>query len=166
MGRVHFHYDSKPHSNTLTVLDIEIGAVVIDLALLGSLAREHGSSRPLLEYYVDEMSANVERLSYVNPFDLYAVFNALTQAPVNWLLQRVLFYKQESELRQVNADMTREEVIKRKLENLSSAHDLRKRMLEDGSDPETAARTIGRILVDQKADLNRADRGSISNSNF
>jgi hypothetical protein len=142
----------------LTPIDIELDSVILELFYLACLIKEYGPKAG--DVYTYHYGGQVKRVTYQNPFDILGFFKNIPKHSAEFILSRTVFYKQECEKRQAEADKTKAEaeavgqtVIQKKLENLDRAHKLRKKMIKDGTDFEEAAKLVGGLLVDQRATL-------------
>ena len=142
----------------LTPIDVELDAVVLELFYLACLIKRYGPDAG--KVYRSHYEGEVKRVAYQNPFDLVGFFKNIPKDAAEIILSRTLFYRQECEKRQAEADKKKAEaqaahqsVIDEKLENLDKAHKLRQKMIKDGIDIEEASKLIGMLLVDQRAEL-------------
>lgn len=169
MGKIHLHYDTKSSElGHLTPIDLELNSLIIDLVYLAAVCYEgkrYGHSSEKM--YIHDYGGEVVEVQFKNPLDIWALFKNLTQVPVDWVLQRAVFYEEEKAKRHAEAEILgvkveheRQTTIEKKLKNISAAHDLRKKMIKDGVDPEEATKLIGGLLFDQRARLSSPNKSA------
>lgn len=131
----------------LVPLDVQLNSLCLDLFLIACL--DEVNEKPYFGYRV-----TIKEIRYTNPFDIIALLKAIPVGAAEFVLQRTLFYKQEAERRDIANELARQEIISKKLDNLSKASALQ-RQLVDGrhGDDAQSVRLLGDILRDQRADM-------------
>ena len=159
MALVLFTSDTKTTEfGRLTPVDTELDSVVLDLFYLTCLFEEYGPKAGAV--YRNHYEVVIEKLAYRNPFDVVALLKNVSKGSAEFILSRTLFYRQECQKREAEAEKKKAEaqaehqsVISKKLDNLDKAHKLRQKMIKDGIDIEEASKIVGGLLVDQRAEL-------------
>ncbi|HTB01568.1 MAG TPA: hypothetical protein VK804_13930 [Bradyrhizobium sp.] len=151
----------------LTPIDIELNGVILELFYLLCLDKAYDSKAA--HYYLYDYDSKVERISYQNPFDILALFKNIPKHCASFILDRTVFYTEEKQRRQAEADKKKAEVeekhqsvIQKKLANLDKAHKLRQKMIKDGIKAEEATQLVGGLLFDQRAKLLLVDQDKAS----
>jgi hypothetical protein len=158
MGKFTVHYNTKNSDKyQLTSVDLLVNSLLVDCIFLAALAKDHTQKTkrmsPLLDIYEIEKGAEIVSINYSNPLDIKAIINSLSQVPVDWVLQRTLFYAQESRKREIANEIERQELVKLKIENCKLLIELRDKALERGINPDQAAEVIGSAVADLHIEL-------------
>ena len=141
----------------LTSIDLELNAVILELAYLACLSFEHGESAARI--YAFEYGGEVKSIVCENPFDVLGSFENISKKSADWVLSRTLFYHDNHKRRaradqeNTSAEEKHQSAIEKKLGNLDKAHSLRRKLIKDGADPDEVNRLIGGLLFDQRAKL-------------
>jgi hypothetical protein len=156
----------------LTAIDAELDALILELVYLGCLGFEYGSTAGMI--YLYEYSAEIETISYQNPYDIVALLKNIPKKTADFFLNRTIFYQQEVAKREAEAEKIKAEAEKtraqaektraeaeeknqsameKKLKNLDRGFALRTKMIKGGFDPEEASELVGGLLLDQRAKL-------------
>lgn len=93
----------------------------------------------------------IERVHYSNPLDLWAAIKGIPVKAVEAVAERVLFFPQEKERRELENESLRQDVNVKELDRLAKALDLRKQLTDNGMDPQLAASHISDLLHAQNA---------------
>ena len=126
--------------------------MVIDTLYLMCLAQQSKLASYALER--EGYQAEIQSISYSNPFEILAFFQNVTPDVVEFLLKRLPFIKPDYERRGLENEKLRQEIISQKLDNIAKAAEVREQLLSrNGGDPETVTRMLGRVLNDQHAVL-------------
>ncbi|MGJ4899090.1 hypothetical protein ACQR2B_29800 [Bradyrhizobium oligotrophicum] len=142
----------------LTPIDVEIDSVILELFYLTCVLREYGSK--IGKVYAYHYGVEIKQVGYRNPFDVVALFKNIPKGAAEFVLSRTIFYQQECQKRQAEADKKKAEAekahqsaIEKKLANLDKAHKLRQKLIKDGVDIEEASKVVAGLLEDQRANL-------------
>ena len=158
MGKFRLSWDSsESFFGTLTSTDLLLNSLMVECVALTAIARSEMSSRPLLPIYSEDHGADVLQIEWTNPLDIVAMIKSVTQVPVDWVLERTLFYKQELSRRELANQKAHQEVIGAKLENINRLIDVRAKALATGIDPENAIKVISEVANDMRIELKSAD---------
>jgi hypothetical protein len=167
MGKYKVVYDTKLSSDSeLSSIDLLINSLVVECVFLAALAREDTEKtkriRPLLGQYIENQGALITAVEYTNPLDIWAMIKSVTQVPVDWVLDRTLFYSQESKRRDIQNQLHQQELIRVKIENCKTLIDLRSQWLERGVNPDHAAELISQVVVELGIEIQRTDIRQLS----
>jgi hypothetical protein len=141
----------------LTSIDLELNAVILELAYLACLSFEHGPSASKI--YVSEYGGEIKSIVHDNPFDVLGSFENISKKSRDWVLSRALFYHDNHRRRamadpeKAKAEEQHQSIIEKKLGNLDKAHALRAKLIKDGADPDELNRLVGGLLFEQRAKL-------------
>jgi hypothetical protein len=153
MGQIHFHSDTKKSSLGLyTALDMQLNAAIVDCFYIICLRTQYGPKLGVSNYLYDHGFAT-EAVKFSNPFDWWAMLRNVTKDVTEATLNRTIFYQAESRKRNAEAESVEQDVIKKKLENLTALNKLRQDLVQTGVGEEEATKAIASFLNDQKATL-------------
>ena len=157
MGQFNVHFDTKRSDDRqLSSLDMLLNTLLVECIYLAALAKDKKAKMPLRRFYVDDGSAVITLLEYSNPLDISALVKSVTEIPVNWVLERSLFYSQSKDGREIENENRRQDAIKKKLENVSLLIDVRAKALAIGIEADETTKIIGQVLHDCKIDIQGA----------
>lgn len=134
--------------------DPELHSLILETINLIILKIEFGDKAShFYQYEWEAYGLQLAGIRYTNPFDIWGTIKGISRDTGLAVLERTLFYKKEAERRELENQLTRQDIISRKLDNIEKADALRKRLLDGGQDPDEAMRVVGEILADQHAKL-------------
>ena len=163
MGKIHLYHDTKRSElRFLSPLDLELNSAIIDLFYILCIQIEDiERARPQRKFiYRMNYSLEIDILRFSNPFDIWGTLKNISKDTVQFALERTIFF--QTELRKRNAEAKKIEtetedlqqnIIEKKLKNLSAIHELRKQFLADGIASDDAVRQIAVSLDDQRSSL-------------
>lgn len=146
VARIQITYDSKEGGvGELLPIDIALCGQLLDIFYLTCLIRQ--------EIRPDEYQIRIDRVSYSNPFDILAFLKNVSKETAKFVLDRTIFYKQERERLELSNELLREDVIAKRIDNMSKINQLRKDLQQENVPVEQSAEQMARILADQRATL-------------
>jgi hypothetical protein len=158
MAEVVLHSDTKETEfGHLTSLDLELNSLILDLVYLSCLSFEYGTVGKI---YLYEYGAEISRVDYQNPLDIYGFFKNVSKKSIDFVLARTIFFKEEQAKRRAQAEKEQAEAEKafqsaadKKLKNAERAYKFRQKIIRDGATPDEANQLIAQLLQDQRARL-------------
>ena len=168
MDKIHLRLDTKgTELGFLSPQDLELNGAVLDLFYMLCLNLEAGhtpiKSNPGYEYLF-HYSLKVDKVEFSNPFDIWATLRNISNDTVKLALDRTLFFQSELKRRDAEVDKIRTEteisqqtVIAKKLENIQTALEMRKKFFKSDLASDDIAKQIAHLLSNQGLTLSSDD---------
>ena len=157
MGRFHLSWDSgKTPLGTLTSTDLLLNSLLVECIVLATISHSGLEGIPLHNVYAEDHGAEILELKWSNPFDVIAMIKSVTQVPLDWVLNRTIYYQHEVTRRNLENQKLHQEVVETKINNINRLIDLRAKALASGIESDSAAKVIAEVSADMRIELRPA----------